>query len=198
MHIVNKSDFLNTLEDALNNIPYEDKKEIMYDYEEHFRIGAENGKTEDEICKSLGDPKVLAKLYKANYTFEIAREQPSSKNILRAVFSTISLGFLNLVFVFGPFIALCAVVLAFFMSGFAVTISGISLFLSTFIPWFSHHMHIGLSYISPLAKIFLGIGTTSLGILFIIADLYIAKYFYKGTIKYLKWNISIITNRKEC
>lgn len=196
-----KSEFMNILEGLLNSIPYEDKKDIMYDYEEHFRIGLQNGKTEDEICNSLGEPKALAKLYRANYTLEVAQDRPSSANAIRAVFAAISLGFLNLVFVFGPFIAICAVVISLFVSALAVIISGIATIASPFIPILNTHVHIlgslDIASIPPIAPILIGIGTTSLGLLFIIGDLYIAKYFYKVTMKYLKWNISIITDKKE-
>lgn len=194
---MNKSEFLNVLERSLNGVPYEDKKEIMYDYEEHFRIGMENGKTEDEISESLGEPKTLARLYKANYRLEMAKEQPSYTNVFRAVFAAISLGFINLIFVLGPFIGLCAIVFALFVTAFAITFSGVAIFTSAFIPWVGMHVHLGVAFVSPIALIFLGIGLTALGSLFIIGDCFMAKYFYIGTVKYLKWNISIITDKKE-
>ena len=51
MYVLNK-------ELAENNIS--EQAEIMSDYEEHFRIGAEEGKTDEEIAAELGDPKELA------------------------------------------------------------------------------------------------------------------------------------------
>lgn len=195
---MSKYEFLNTLEGSLRGIPYEDKRDIMYDYEEHFRIGNENGKTEHEIATSLGDPKTIAKLYRANYTLEKARSEPSSKNILRAIFAAISLGFLNLVFVLGPFIGICAVIIALFAAAAAVTGSGIIIFLSSFIPNLMNNVHIDNSFVIPAAALFIGIGITALGALFFIGVVYLAKYFYKGTMKYLNWNISIIKDKKEC
>lgn len=195
---MSKYEFLNALEGSLSGIPYEDKRDIMYDYEEHFRIGNENGKTEDEIASSLGDPKTIAKLYKANYTLEKAKGEPSSRNILKAVFAAISLGFLNLVFVLIPFTGICAIILALFAAAAAVTGSGVVIFLSSFIPYFLKYVHISNSPAIPAAALFIGIGTTALGTIFFIGVLYLAKYFYKGTMKYLNWNISIIRDKKEC
>ena len=37
----------------------QDQADILNDYEEHFRIGLENGKTEAEIAGSLGSPEEL-------------------------------------------------------------------------------------------------------------------------------------------
>lgn len=58
-----KYEFMYRLDKALGSIAESEKNDIMNDYEEHFRIGAENGKTDDEICDSLGNPEELAKSY---------------------------------------------------------------------------------------------------------------------------------------
>ncbi|MDR0913798.1 MAG: DUF1700 domain-containing protein [Oscillospiraceae bacterium] len=60
-----KVDFITRLNRAIDVLPYEDRKEILADYEEHFRVGFENGKTESEICESLGVPEELAADYYA-------------------------------------------------------------------------------------------------------------------------------------
>ena len=48
-------------------------------------------------------------------------------------------------------------------------------------------------WLSPGAGIFISIGMTSLGLLLIIGDYYLARFFYHVGIQYLKWNISVIT-----
>ncbi len=57
---MNKEEFLEQLEERLVGIPKEDKREILQDYEEHFRVGKKKKRTEEEIAKSLGDPKEIA------------------------------------------------------------------------------------------------------------------------------------------
>lgn len=58
-----KNDFLNTLYRELLYLAAKERQEIMQDYEEHFEAGLEQGKTEEEICRSLGDPKEIAQTY---------------------------------------------------------------------------------------------------------------------------------------
>lgn len=81
-----KDDFLGKLGNSLGNIPEEEKKDILYDYEEHFRIGSENGKSEEEIAELLGDPVGIAKQYDLG-----KKENLSSKKINRRTVSIISI-----------------------------------------------------------------------------------------------------------
>lgn len=56
-----KAEFLQTLERELHKLNEHERKEILYDFEEHFAAGFEEGKTEDEIAQELGNPKMIAK-----------------------------------------------------------------------------------------------------------------------------------------
>ena len=69
-----KYEFMYRLDRALGALSEEEKNDIINDYEEHFRIGAEEGKTDDEICATLGAPEELAK----SYLEEV--EQPKVEN----------------------------------------------------------------------------------------------------------------------
>jgi hypothetical protein len=60
---MNKKDFMRAMERALNKVPEADHRDILYDYEEHFSIGKENGKTEEQICLELGNPNEIAESY---------------------------------------------------------------------------------------------------------------------------------------
>lgn len=59
------NEYLNKLEKALRRLSEIDKQEILADYREHFEIGHEAGKTDEQIIESLGDPGELAKMYTA-------------------------------------------------------------------------------------------------------------------------------------
>ena len=48
----------------MTSIPENERKEIIYDYEEHFREGLLAGKKEAEIINALGMPKNVAAAYK--------------------------------------------------------------------------------------------------------------------------------------
>lgn len=58
-----RNDFLNALYRSLLYLPAKERQEIMQDYEEHFAAGLEQGKTEEEICRALGDPGEIAQTY---------------------------------------------------------------------------------------------------------------------------------------
>jgi uncharacterized membrane protein len=47
-------------------------------------------------------------------------------------------------------------------------------------------------WLSPLAGVFISVGITALGLLLIIGDYYLARFFYHAGIRYLKWNIGVI------
>lgn len=56
---MNKSQFMELLDYYFRNVDRMTYQEIKNDYEEHFRIGKEEGKTEEEISKELGNPSEI-------------------------------------------------------------------------------------------------------------------------------------------
>lgn len=70
-----RKEFLTALNQYLVTLSAEEKADIISDYEEHFRVGLENGKTEAEIAAALGSPYDVAAQFldgdtqqKPNYT----------------------------------------------------------------------------------------------------------------------------------
>lgn len=51
---MNKIEYLNALKKALKDTDQSVMEEIISDYEEHFQVGMENGKSEEQICEDLG------------------------------------------------------------------------------------------------------------------------------------------------
>ncbi|MCX7708460.1 MAG: DUF1700 domain-containing protein [Clostridia bacterium] len=190
---MNKHEFLTTLKNNLASMPEAEKGEILYDYEEHFRIGQEDGKSEEEIAASLGDPRFIARQFKADFSINQAATNTSAGNIFKAVLATVGLGFFNLVFVFGPFMGLVGALIVFFAAALGVTVGGLGTLLVVFLaPAFPDFIAMD---VSPVVAVFMSIGTTCLGLLMFIGCCYLAKFFYKGTVKYLKWNMDIITRK---
>ncbi len=187
---MNKKMFLQELSRYLYRIPQNERVDILADYEDHFSAGLEAGKTEEEIAASLGNPESIAKNFNADYVLKEADENRTAGNIFRAVIAIISLGFFNLVFVLGPFIGLLGVLFAFIVTGFAISAAGIGVFLASILsPALPTIVDMSLH---PLVAAFTGIGLTSLGLLILIGDYFLAKLFYSATISYLKLNIKII------
>ncbi len=187
---MNKRDFLNELDRQLGNISENDRADILYDYEEHFRMGLAEGKNEEEISAALGDARNIARQYKADCALRKAESNISTGNILRAVLSAGVLGFFNLVIVLGPFLGLIGVLIGLFAAAFSITLSGIALFIAAILsPFLPGLIDIGTSFIFGTS---LSVGLTCLGLLFLIGVCFIAKYFYRLTIAYLKWNLDFI------
>ncbi|MCX7747479.1 MAG: DUF1700 domain-containing protein [Clostridia bacterium] len=190
---MNRTEYIESLRRLLSGLSDEDRNDIIYDYEEHFRMGVEDGKSEEEIAKSLGDPRNVARQYKVDYAVRRAEDNRSITNISSAVWASIGLGFLNVVFVLGPFIGLAATVFAIFVSAVAVTAAGAATLLAViFQPFLGGFVEMGVS--TPVA-IFAAIGITSLGLLFLAGAVKLAQLFYKVTLAYLRFNIKVITGR---
>ena len=62
---MNKKEFMQKLKDNLIGLNQTDKREVLLDYEEHFMDGKNQGRTEEEICESLGDPREIAQEIKS-------------------------------------------------------------------------------------------------------------------------------------
>ena len=191
---MNKKDFLNKLSSYLGGIPLEERQDVVNDFEEHFKEGMAEGRTEEDIAGSLGDPRALANQLKASILVSKAEKTASPVNITRAVFATLGLGFFNLIFILGPFIAMAAVLIALFACAIAFTATGITVFFAAiFGPLFPQYVSV---LFNPAVAIFGSIGVTCLGILFFVGDIYLAKLLYRLFLRYIKFNLRIITGKE--
>lgn len=77
-----KEEFMREFKKALDKMSEAERADILYDYEEHFMIGKENGKTEEEICLELGSPKEIANNYLLNQTNENIKNEREENSSL--------------------------------------------------------------------------------------------------------------------
>ena len=83
---MNKNEYLSALKEALKDTDESILEEIVSDYEEHFQIGMEYGKSEEQICKELGSIEDLAQEIKEVYNADskedkkTEEEQSDTKN----------------------------------------------------------------------------------------------------------------------
>jgi uncharacterized membrane protein len=180
------------LDASLGGISYADKKEILSDYEEHFRGGLEDGKTEEEISASLGQPRAIAKSYRADYLVQQAHSDHSAGNILRAILAVMSLSLFNLIVVLGPFMGLVGAFIGLWAAGIATTVAGAAMALAILVQPFLPFVVTGLGASARIGVLFLGVGLSSLGLLACIGLCYMTVWFYKGMVKYLQFNLKII------
>jgi len=193
---MNKQEFLHILELSLKSLSEQDKKEILYDYEEHFRIGEESGKSDEELILELGDPNNIANQYKTSKELDnklaTNDENQDKRPIIIPIIAICGLLLFNLIFILGPFIGIAASIIGLFLGAIGIILGGIGIILGTLLmPLFPQYINIPTG-ISGFAIVFFGIGTVSLGLLFLLGMYYVGKYFCLGTGKYINWNLKII------
>ncbi|MBI5679606.1 MAG: DUF1700 domain-containing protein [Methanobacterium sp.] len=197
---MNKDEYLEKLTKLVKEMPKEDREDILSDYEEHFRIGLEKGRSEEELSKALGDPKTVVKQIKVEHIINKAENKPSAGLMLEAVLAAAGLGIFNLIFVVGPVLVLVAIIIGLFVTGIAVIFSGILTMLSPLLQvLFPQYFHstVNGGFFNNLIIMAGGILLTMAGIVIVVFMAFVAKWLYKLMIKYLKLNLRIIKGQKN-
>jgi uncharacterized membrane protein len=188
---MNKEEFLQRLKKNLKDVKNDDLEDILEDYEEHFEEAIKDGKSEEEICKDLGDPKDIAKELKAYSVVEKAEGNFSIGNILRVIATFLSLGIFNLVLIF-PYLGAVATLFGIGIVSIGIVlggVGGIAILLVTLIT--------GLTTIAQntLMTLLYSLGAIGGGLILGALDFFAIKYFYRFTIKYIKMNIKLVKDR---
>jgi len=192
---MNKKEFLNSLSKYLRGIPGDEEQDIISDFEEHFEMGKKEGRTEENIAESLGNPKALANQLKASIMADRAERETTAANITRAVFASLGLGFFNLIFILGPFLGIAGVLAGLFAAAIGITAGGITGLLGTiFAPLFPEYFNL---IVNPAVGIFASIGLICFGVLFFIGDMYLARALFRLFIRYIKFNARIVVGRER-
>ena len=195
-----KDEYIGKLTKLLRKLPKEEKQDIISDYEEHFMIGLEKGRTEEEISEALGNPKTLAKQIKAEYMVKRAEDKQSAGSMFEAVLAATGLGIFNLIFVAVPAMFLVAILLTLFVFGGAMVFGGIYITLASIIqpliPQYNFNVIIGDGLLNVLGGILVGVGLTILGLALLAGMYYVTRWLYGLAIKYLKMNLEIIKGRR--
>ncbi|MBC6971586.1 DUF1700 domain-containing protein [Bacillus sp. Xin] len=177
---MNKEQFLRELSGHLRKLPEEERKDILYDYGEHFQFGLEEGKTEAEIIQGLGSPKAIAKEMLALYRFDEMKKDPSASNITRAVMAAIGLSLLNFIIVLGPLVAIVSFIFSLWVGGVVSVVAPllvvIKILTGTFL-WLD---------------IFVSITFVGVGLLLCIVAYYCTKWFKNFCVGYVNWNLKMI------
>jgi len=192
---MSREQFLTQLRWSLGNMPPSEKAEVLYDYEEHFRLGMAEGKTEEQIAQELGNPRVIGKSYRIDALLEEPKEgNVTAASVFRAVILSISLAFLNLFFVLVPFCMLVVMLVVLWGAAVIITYSGL---VFIFAPTHAIEMH-GVSDVlaGRFFLFFAGIGVTALGGLAGIGMWLLTKWFFIGVAAYVKFNARIIRGEK--
>lgn len=201
---MNKDEYLKELRKLLRKLPKEDREDIISDYEEHFTIGMEKGRTEEEISKALGNPRNVAKQIKADHMVKKAEDKPSVGSIVEAILAIMGLGLFNLIFVAVPVLVVVAIIITLFVVGFVMIFGGIYWVLLPLLSFIFPKLLLTPSVVpnssvlmDSLITMLGGFAVTIGGILLVVAMVYVSKWFYELMIRYLKLNLRIIEGRKR-
>lgn len=72
---MNKNDYLKELKKHLKHMNKEEKEDILNEYDTHFYSGQQEGKSESDVCKELGNPKLIGKELTATSSVENAHQK---------------------------------------------------------------------------------------------------------------------------
>lgn len=193
---MNRNEFMYFLRSSLEGFSQQEREEIIYDYEEHFAVGMQSGKTEAEICFELGDPRSIGNQYRSGSSTQSFTNNSNGSSIIRAIFASLGLGLFNLIFILGPFLAVAATLISLLLASCCTAFAGIlgvfMLLIKQIFPQF-----IPIFDFSPwISGVLYCIAITCAGTLLYMLTSFLAKGFFKGTSKYLKMNLNIITGRR--
>ncbi len=146
-------EFLDRLGKGLAGLPPSTLKEIMGDYDAHFKDAAAAGRSEGEVAEALGDPDRLARELKAEAGLKTWETAKTPSSAVTAIFAILGLGALDIfvllpilggvagtligifaasigtfitggvVFAVGPFIGLPGGIFASLLAGFGVMLA---------------------------------------------------------------------------
>jgi len=175
---MNRAEFMRVLAKELAQIPEQERQEILDDYQTHFDLGIQEGKSEQQISTELGHPSKIAEEILSS-----VKVQPKKKTeaVVRTVLVLVALVFLNVNFVFP---------LAFSIIGVWAGISITSIVLSMALPLSLIGFIVTQQF--HLFVLFSAIGLMGLGILLGIGMWIIAKFSWKYIKKYVMWNIQFV------
>ncbi|GGM33181.1 membrane protein [Paraliobacillus quinghaiensis] len=181
-----KRGFMRELEYHLRGLSVADKKDILQDYEDHFKIGEIDGKSEQDVILELGSPRMIAQERLAerqtvhSATNSISPENKS--NLARSLFLAIVLLLFNLIIMLGPFVGLLGVLVGFWAVAISFTLAPFAWLFSLFVQ----------PGAEVWAEFFVVLTMASVGVLIGVAMIFITKVCYRIVKSYIKWNVRII------
>ncbi|MGC4378948.1 DUF1700 domain-containing protein [Fictibacillus sp. Mic-4] len=181
-----KKQFISELGNFIKKLPEGERKEIIYDYEEHFEMGMAEGKAEHEIANELGSPKTLAREILAQYHLSQAQSDKSMHNMMKALLAIVSLSFFNIVFLLMPIIVILVVYAVLCIASFAIATSGIGVLSPVF-----------LQDISFMERLFMAMALTGFGVFMCIVMIYIGKFLYRMILNYARFNVRIVKGERS-
>lgn len=178
-----KEEYLKVLRKNLKHLSADDKEDVINEYTTHFYSAISDGKSEQQVCKELGNPKQLAKEYNAMITIDHASTYHSFNNIMTAIFAVMGLSLLNFVVIAIPFILLISIMAILI----TFTIGGLLGPVMLVVKIIVDGVNSVLLFDGFMAGLMFGCG-----LILLVITIIFFKYIYAIVVKYLKWNIKVV------
>ncbi len=195
---MNRQQYLAQMRKALGRMAEAEKSEILADYQEHFRAGLEEGRSEENIAAALGNPTILGRTYRVDSLADQTRKGWIPADVFRAVFASVSLGFFNIIVVLGPFLGLVGVLIGMWAVAASLGIGGIgSLVAAVASPFLKGIIGYQVTAGAVAFAFFAGVCLTGLGILAVIGMIFVTRWFLVLTARYVRFNARFVSGRKQ-
>ena len=147
--------FIMRLRAGLRDLPPAIVADIVADYDTHFAEAAAAGRREEDVAAALGDPDRLALELRAEAGLKRWEEQRNASNAVQAVFAVLGLGAIDLLILFGPFMAVLGIMIGWVVVVVALVVVGAFVMVAG--PFLGPPG-------GPVAAVFLGLGMISGGV----------------------------------
>lgn len=194
---MSREQFITELRRGLGRMSDAEKREILGDYEEHFRMAAADGRSEEETARALGNPRVIGRSYRIDAMLEQSREggAAGARAVVRAVFASLGLTLVNAIFVLGPFVGLAGAMVGLWAAAVSLPVAGVAAALAPVAALVAPRLFV-LGGMSPLFLLFAGMAVAALGVLAVIGMWQLSRLFIRMVAAYVGFNARIVARRK--
>ena len=190
-----KTEYMQELARHIRSLPENDRRELLADYESHFEAGRENGKTEEQICQSLGNPKVVGQEIMMTTWAKQIDTAPSGLRspgtIAHIMMMIMILAPLNFFMLLCPFLILFVLVI----TGWTIplTIGGTAIAAFGF---FLQRAGAPIDMLNGLSLLCMFLSTLGIAALSAMLMWLVTLGAFRVLISFFKWNIEFINSRR--
>jgi uncharacterized membrane protein len=188
---MNQKQFMEGLRSELSHLSAQEIEEILADYEEHFSEGRRHGRPEEEIARSLGHPRSIARHVMADRDVKAAESSRSISGFLRATLSAIGTGLRSAVLIVGPFVASAIILIVFLGMGIAMLVGGLAASITVLVQ--SAMVPDLYLRFDPKGAALVAFGIACIGGVLMMAGVKLASALYDIALKHLK--VTLRTSR---
>ncbi len=172
-----REEFMFQLSNELKKYKVKDIDEIIMDFEDHFSFKLEEGKTEEEVARKMGNPSDIAK----DYLNQGKTNKEKGKPVVKLGLIIIDF-FVYLMF----FIMWLSVIV---LGAFAITVLTLGVLLIT-----TANIAGLIPSMPYLSSLIMGISSLALATVSVIGTIYLALYVIQWQRAYLRWRKNILNN----